>query len=228
MSKYKAKQPFFFVDHIIPEKKFSSPTKTDFVYSDTLHKFETYKFTASKYTSPERFHEDWAIFMENVSFHKFDELKKCENSISLTSKPLVLQLKCFFDSTPKKFKNAQWSWYFDEMIETINTYFEEATKEDLPFAPPSLESLMYFLRYIPFFADTKAKSYIDRMSGRFGIILHKNKNILDIQIREDSDIVFSYATPGLKKNFPSFSGEAVIIDSIDSRQIQKLLRIAYD
>ncbi|MBV7497856.1 hypothetical protein KW837_26660 [Pseudomonas sp. PDM24] len=228
MSKHKTKQPFFFVDHIIPEKKFSAPAKTEFVYSDTIHKYEAYKFTSSKHTSPERFHEDWAIFMENVSCHRLDNLKKCSNSINTNTKPLTLELKCFVDSTPIKFQKAQWSWYFDEIIETINTYFEEATKEELPFAPPSLESLTYFLRYIPFFADTKAKSYIDRMTGRFGIILHKNKNILDIQIREDSDIVFSYATPGLKKSFPSFSGEAVVIDSIDSRQIQKLLRIAYD
>jgi hypothetical protein len=211
-------RPFITLRNNISPERFSSPIKADFVFSDAPSKYKTNSFETHKFTQTELFLEDWSDFLESVAVLFTLRIK---HSIST-------DLKSFFDSLPEKFKKSHWSWYFSEVINTIDGYVDEMSNGDIPMSPPSIDSLNYFLRYMPHFAESKAKSYIDRGTGRFGVLVCRHLNVLDIQIREDSDIIFSYATPGRKNNFPSFSGEAVIIDSADAKQIRKILRIAFD
>ncbi|MDH1401234.1 hypothetical protein N5D79_08410 [Pseudomonas sp. GD03817] len=202
----------------IKKKVFSTHTKSHFFFTDSPQKYKSNSFESFKFNEPEVLHDDWSNYMERFS----------APSLSFVNHNAMQALNEFIKALPKKFKTSHWSWYFSDLSKTIDGYMRELHEGDRPMSPPSGESLNYFLRYLPHFADTKGKSYIDRSTGCFGVIVCKNFNILDIQVRKDSDLIFSYATPGTQKNFPSFSGEATIIDSSDAKQIRKILRIVLD
>ncbi|WP_162889544.1 hypothetical protein [Pseudomonas parafulva] len=202
----------------IKKKVFSAPAKSQFFFTNLTQKYKSNSFEPFKFNESEILLDDWSVYMDQFS----------APSLSFVKYSATHALNEFIKALPKKFKTSHWSWYFSDLLKTIDGYMRELHEGDRPMSLPSGESLNYFLRYLPHFADSKGKSYIDRSTGCFGVLVCKNFNILDIQVRKDSDLIFSYATPGTQKNFPSFTGEATIIDSSDAKQIRKILRIAFD
>ncbi|WP_421340032.1 hypothetical protein [Aeromonas veronii] len=102
--------------------------------------------------------------------------------------------------------------------------FESDNNENNSFVEPSLESLLQFLRFLPSYANTNSV-YLDEKTGCFGLIMQgsaSNKPTLNLLLRENKEVIFSYVKR--RNKLMKISGRAYFGDHLDdSSEISKLI-----
>lgn len=139
------------------------------------------------------------------------------------------EILCKFSTqTATKFDREDWIYLVQSTRRATLAYLAEMSSNESTMTAPSSYSLQYFLRYIPTLAPHNLEIYIESTSGFFGAIIKHKKTILNFQISDNSDVIFSVVNPGKNNQFPSFTGEAIIVDAADTGMMEKLIRMVYD
>lgn len=156
---------------------------------------------------------EWLVFLDNIDL---DDQKSGWNFTD------------FIECTYRQLKNNSYADFLTSVADATSKYLNELEKNKVPMAAPSKDSFVFFLRYVPFFKNFQSTVYIESKSGQFGITLEYGNSLLDLQVKNNSDLIYSYVKPGANGCFPSISGEAILDDSRDAHNVEKILRMIYD
>lgn len=116
----------------------------------------------------------------------------------------------FANQTATKFDREDWIYLVQSTRQATLAYLAEMSSNKSTMAAPSSYSLQYFLRYIPTLAPHNLEIYIENTSGFFGAVIKHKKTILNFQISDNSDVIFSVVNPGKNNQFPSFTGRQLL------------------
>lgn len=108
--------------------------------------------------------------------------------------------------------NREGKYNYDSVLNKILasylSYEKECVKTEQSYAEASVQSLLQIFRYIPFIYDkNNLDFYIDGETGFFGILRqlkHKNKGTLNILVKDNSELIYSYVKR--KNGIMKFSG----------------------
>ncbi|WP_051916937.1 MULTISPECIES: hypothetical protein [unclassified Serratia (in: enterobacteria)] len=83
-----------------------------------------------------------------------------------------------------------------KILDSYLSYERECVKAERSYVEASVQSLLQIFRYIPFIYDkNNLDFYIDGETGFFGILRqlkHKNKGTLNILVKDNSELIYSY------------------------------------
>jgi len=156
---------------------------------------------------------EWLVFLDNID---------------LEDKKPGWNFTDFIECTYRQLKNNSYADFLTSVADATSKYLDERDNKKAPMASPSKDSFIFFLRYVPYFKNFQSTVYIESKSGQFGITIEHGNSLLDLQVKDNSDLIYSYVKPGLNGCFPSISGEAILDDSRDSHNVEKILRMIYD
>jgi len=169
--------------------------------------------SSSLFHEKKSFSIEWLAFVERIEFDEHDPKWNFTD---------------FIESTCRNLKHNPYADFLSNIADATSKYLQDYDEKNLPMATPSKSSFIFFLRYVPYFKNFQSTVYIESKNGRFGITIENGTSLLDLQVKDNSDLIFSYVKPGNNGLFPSISGEAVIDDTSDSFNIEKILRMIYE
>ena len=198
---------------IIPNVKYSEKVQCSiFEYNDisqsTFYSIET----NDDLTREESY---WNIILRGV-----DNSQNIENAIQL-----------YINEIKKRNFNEIKDEYTNFLNQISNKYIEyeleKKRKELNQFKDVSINSFFQLIRFIPEFPKEDIDIYVDERTGCFGVIIKpkiKSKPLLNLLMKENKEIIFSYIKR--RKKIIKISGRAYFNDEYeDSCEMKRLIRM---